>query len=222
MSFVIPNPPGASSSILHCFLKFQVLDGGTVIIRGQPRNGPPPERLLALAEIEAPRLARRPGPNSVATDDEPFAWQAREFLRQMLVGKPLLGSVSYTVPSGREFGTVLVGSTDPEKGENVALKLVAEGLARVRENSSDAVLKEAQEAAKAAGKGVWSGDSSVGVRKITWDLDNPRQLVDQMGGKPVKAIIEHVRDGTTVRAFLLPDFHHITLMMSGVRVSISK
>lgn len=195
----------------------QVLDGGTVIIRGQPRNGPPPERLLALAEIEAPRLARRPGPNSVATDDEPFAWQAREFLRQMLVGKPLLGSVSYTVPSGREFGTVLVGSTDPEKGENVALKLVAEGLARVRENSSDAVLKEAQEAAKAAGKGVWSGDSSVGVRKITWDLDNPRQLVDQMGGKPVKAIIEHVRDGTTVRAFLLPDFHHITLMMSGVR-----
>ncbi|GBP04931.1 Staphylococcal nuclease domain-containing protein 1 [Eumeta japonica] len=37
------------------------------------------------------------------------------------------------------------------------------------------------------------------------------------GGKPVKAIIEHVRDGSTVRAFLLPDFYYITLMISGIR-----
>jgi staphylococcal nuclease domain-containing protein 1 len=43
-----------------------------------------------------------------------------------------------------------------------------------------------------------------------------------MGGKPVQAVIEHVRDGTTVRAFLKPDFYHITLMMSGVRVSGEK
>ena len=32
------------------------------------------------------------------------------------------------------------------------------------------------------------------------------------------AIIEHVRDGCTVRAFLLPDFHHVTVMMSGIKV----
>ena len=37
----------------------------------------------------------------------------------------------------------------------------------------------------------------------------------------MQAVIEHVRDGSTVRAFLLPDFYHVTLMMSGVRVSMS-
>ncbi len=98
------------------------------------------------------------------------------------------------------------------------MKLVAEGLAKVRETSNDEALKEAQEAAKGASKGVWAADASKHVRDIKWDLENPRQLVDRMGGKPVKAVIEHVRDGTTVRAFLLPDFYHITLMMSGVRV----
>jgi endonuclease YncB( thermonuclease family) len=59
---------------------------------------------------------------------------------------------------GREYGTVLIGSNDPEKGENVTVKLVAEGLAKVRENSSDQAMIEAQDAAKAAGKGLWSSE----------------------------------------------------------------
>ena len=32
------------------------------------------------------------------------------------------------------------------------------------------------------------------------------------------AVIEHVRDGCTVRAFLLPSFHHVTVMLSGIKV----
>ena len=115
-----------------------------------------------------------------------------------------------------------IGSTDPEKAENVAVKLVAEGLAKVRDNSSDAALLEAQESAKTAGKGVWSGDSpATHVRNIVWETETPRQLVDRMGGKPFKAVIESVRDGSTVRAFVHEDgYHHITLLLSGVRVRI--
>lgn len=45
-------------------------------------------------------------------------------------------------------------------------------------------------------------------------------FVDKMGQKPIKAVIEHVRDGSTVHAFLLPDFYRITLMISGIRVSL--
>ena len=41
----------------------QVLSGDTVIIRGQPRGGPPPERTLCLSNVTAPRPARRPNPN---------------------------------------------------------------------------------------------------------------------------------------------------------------
>ena len=30
-----------------------------MVIRGQPRNGPPPEKTLALSNIMAPKIARR-------------------------------------------------------------------------------------------------------------------------------------------------------------------
>lgn len=33
------------------------------------------------------------------------------------------------------------------------------------------------------------------------------------------AVIEHVRDGCTVRAFLLPSFDYVTIMLSGIKVS---
>lgn len=42
-----------------------VLSGDTVILRGKPRpNGPPAERLLALSNVQAPRLG------STARSDE--------------------------------------------------------------------------------------------------------------------------------------------------------
>lgn len=34
-----------------------------------------------------------------------------------------------------------------------------------------------------------------------------------------KAIIEHVRDGSVVRALLLPDYYLVTVMLSGVKVT---
>jgi staphylococcal nuclease domain-containing protein 1 len=37
-----------------------VLSGDTVILKGKPRpNGPPPERLFALAGVQAPRLGSK-------------------------------------------------------------------------------------------------------------------------------------------------------------------
>lgn len=35
---------------------------------------------------------------------------------------------------------------------------------------------------------------------------------------PPPAIIEHVRDGSVVRALLLPDYYLVTVMLSGVKV----
>ena len=43
------------------------------MIRGQPRQGPPPERTLALSNITAPKMARRGKPGdetSTETKDE--------------------------------------------------------------------------------------------------------------------------------------------------------
>ena len=55
------------------FFSTKVLSGDSVVIRGQPRGGPPPERQLCLSNVNAPKLARRSNPNvegSVETRDE--------------------------------------------------------------------------------------------------------------------------------------------------------
>lgn len=101
----------------------QVLDGGAVVIRGAPKGGPPPERTLALTNINAPRLARRPN-NQLPEGgkDEAYAWEAREFLRKLVVGKTVLGSVVHSA-NNRDYGILILGE-DPTTGVDVALRLV--------------------------------------------------------------------------------------------------
>lgn len=84
-----------------------------------------------------------------------------------------------------------------------------------------AQLHQLQQAAAVARKGLWSESSSDSGqnhrRCVKWSVDDPRKLVEKFNKKPIEAIIEHVRDGSTVRAILLPDFYYITLMISGIR-----
>jgi staphylococcal nuclease domain-containing protein 1 len=47
------------SAMPHWGIVKTVLSGDSVVIRGQPRGGPPPERTLALSYIMAPKLGRR-------------------------------------------------------------------------------------------------------------------------------------------------------------------
>lgn len=108
-------------------------------------------------------------------------------------------------------------------GENVIETLVSEGLVTVKKDNRNPTteqqrLVELENIAKAAKKGKWS-DSPISehIRDIKWTVDDPRKLVEKFGKKPVKAVIEFVFDGSTVKAFLLPDFYNITLMISGVR-----
>ncbi|XP_071791896.1 staphylococcal nuclease domain-containing protein 1-like isoform X2 [Asterias amurensis] len=206
----------------------QVLSGDAVIIRGQPKGGPPPERQICLSNITAPKMARKANPNienSVQTQDEPYAWEAREFLRKKLIGKDVKFTVEYTAPgSGRAYGCVFLPSAkDPNVMENVTESIVAEGLVEVRRggikpSDDQNQLNVLEDTAKAAKKGKWAGGpSSNGIRDIKWSVDNPRNFVDGLHGKEQNAVIEHVRDGCTVRAFLVPSFHHVTVMLSGIK-----
>ena len=45
---------------MYIILFLQVLSGDAVVIRNQPRSGPPQEKILAMSNVIAPRLARRP------------------------------------------------------------------------------------------------------------------------------------------------------------------
>lgn len=57
------------------------------------------------------------------------------------------------------------------------------------------------------------------MRDIKWSVENSKAFVNKFNGQPLKAIIEYVRDGSTVRLCLLPDYIPITMMLSGIRVS---
>ncbi|XP_013147261.1 PREDICTED: staphylococcal nuclease domain-containing protein 1 [Papilio polytes] len=198
-----------------------VLSGDTVIIRGQPQGGPPPEKTLSLSGITAPKLARQKTVNNnTETKDEPFGWEAREFLRKKLVGKSIIFTSEKPPNATREYGSIWIGK-DPTKDENVIESLLAEGLVKVRESSRNfppmKKLVEIEDAARAQGKGLWGTDIQKHIRDIKWTIDNPKQFVNKHNGQPIKAVMEYVRDGSTVRLTLLPDYYTITLMMSGIR-----
>ncbi|ETN74249.1 nuclease-like protein [Necator americanus] len=219
-------PPAASSqpSFRRGFVK-QVLSGDAVVLQGQPTNGPPPETTVYLSNVVAPRLAKRPTETTAATVDEPFAWDSREFLRKKLVGQVVTFVKEFTAASGRDHGKVYLGGTNPDNAENVTETGVAEGWLEVRPGkiADEYVTKllELQDQAKASGKGKW-GSSSDSIREVKWVIENPRQLVDHYKQKPVDAVVEMVRDGSTLRVMLLPSFEYITLQLSGVRAPATR
>ncbi|XP_021046699.1 staphylococcal nuclease domain-containing protein 1 [Mus pahari] len=201
-----------------------VLSGCAIIVRGQPRGGPPPERQINLSNIRAGNLARRAAatqPDGKDTPDEPWAFPAREFLRKKLIGKEVCFTIENKTPQGREYGMIYLGKDT--NGENIAESLVAEGLATRREgmranNPEQNRLSECEEQAKASKKGMWSeGNGSHTIRDLKYTIENPRHFVDSHHQKPVNAIIEHVRDGSVVRALLLPDHYLVTVMLSGIK-----
>lgn len=141
-------------------------------------------------------------------------------MRQMLVGEEVYFQCERKATGTREYGVVFLGK-DPANLTNITELSVSEGLLQVRrENVRNTPelerLIQLEDTAKAQGKGRY-GSSAPVVRNIVWQIDKPKPFVDQQSFKPVRAIIEHVRDGSTVRAFLLPGFQYITLMISGIR-----
>lgn len=196
----------------------QVLTGDQVVLIDTPQGGPPPEKILGFSNIAAPKLGRLARGDIPEAKDEPYAWEAREFLRKKLVG----GEVSFQVDAAggsanRDYGVVYFGKDN----ESITDLLLAEGLAKVRDGRPSEErnrLLEIQERAKDSLKGIWNeSEAQKHVRDIKGAPENLTRFVETHDKKPVKAIIEHVRDGATIRAVLLPDFHYVTLMITGIR-----
>uniref|UniRef100_A0A8C9YFS7 Staphylococcal nuclease domain-containing protein 1 n=1 Tax=Sander lucioperca TaxID=283035 RepID=A0A8C9YFS7_SANLU len=172
-----------------------VLSGCAIIVRGQPRGGPPPERQINLSNIRAGAMARRAAqgqPDTKDTPDEPWAFQAREFLRKKLIGKEVCFTVEIKTALGREYGMVYLGRDTT--GENIADSLVNEGLATVRRegirgnNPDQARLCELEDQAKASKKGLWSeGGGTHTIRDIKYIIENPRNFIDSLHQRPINA-----------------------------------
>lgn len=146
---------------------------------------------------------------------QPFAWGAREFLRNLAVGKRVTFHVEAQSTPARSYGAVFM-----EDGTPLTTLLVAAGWAKPRQGAP-ADLIEAGAAAEAAALGMYTqsvNEKSSAVRDVQWaGTYDPATLLPAMKGKPQNAIIEQVPTGSTVRCVLLPGFQQITLMLSGIQ-----
>ncbi|XWS60167.1 hypothetical protein CRYUN_Cryun07bG0012100 [Craigia yunnanensis] len=203
-----------------------VPSGDCLVLMGlnNDRPEPPPEKTITLASLIAPRLACRGGV------DEPFAWDSREYSRKLCVGKEITFRVEYAVPSiGREFGSVYLGGD-----KNVAMLIVSAGWAKVREQGQQkeeaspflAELLRLEEQAKEQGLGRWSkvpGAAGASIRNLPPSATGDPSNLDAMGllaankGSLMQGIVEQVRDGSTVRVYLLPDFQFVQLFVAGIQ-----
>ena len=107
--------------------------------------------------------------------------------------------------------------------ENLTHSLISEGLVEVRRagarpTPSFQMLSALEDQAKASNKGKWDIDNAFQhVRDVKWSVEPLRQFVEPRKGKGFNAIVENVRDGCTLRLLLLPDFHYITLSITGIK-----
>ncbi|KIY49308.1 transcription factor [Fistulina hepatica ATCC 64428] len=199
-----------------------VLSGDTLVLRGRlgPEGQPPKERILHLAEVNAPRLG------SSTREDETWAFESREFLRTRVVGKEITFTSIHSLPSNddvpRDFGTADLAGVD------VAAEVLKNGWAKVKESKRDSgdedtryrYLHDIENEAKSAGKGIWNPHGPE-ARQVhyTMPLDS-HAFVTEWKGRPLDAIVEQVRDGTTLRLrLLMPEGEHqfVNIALAGVR-----
>ncbi|KAF7296136.1 Transcriptional factor [Mycena kentingensis (nom. inval.)] len=195
--------------------------GDTLVLRGRagPNGQPPKERVLHIADISCPRLG------TSTRDDEPWAYEAREFLRAYAVGKEITFTSTHSLPANdeipRDFGAADIG------GHDLATEMLRNGWAKMKElkrepTENDTRLRELESAAKAAGKGIWNPHGPQ-ARTVHHTMPADSQaFVAEWKGKPLDAIVEQVRDGSTLRVrLLLPDGDHqmANIALAGVRSS---
>ncbi|XP_074294378.1 ribonuclease TUDOR 2-like [Silene latifolia] len=203
-----------------------VPSGDTLVIMGMAKAEIPPEKMVTLASVIAPRLARRDGV------DEPFAWESREFLRKLCIGKEVTFLTHATPPTqsgmSREFATVLLGGSTTQ---NVSKLVVANGWAKVKEQKSEsnedvAELLRLEEQAKEQGLGKWSkvpGAPEASIRNLPPSAIGGYSGFDALDfatsnkGRSIQAIVEQVRDGSALRVYLLPEFQFVQVFVAGIQ-----
>ncbi|XP_014242124.1 staphylococcal nuclease domain-containing protein 1 [Cimex lectularius] len=188
----------------------EVISGDTLRLLRREKG----EGKLILSGLKVPKILKKS--QKIQSEEEPFAWEAREFLRKRLLKQLVTYEVETNAnlvsTTDREYGTVFHGNV------NINELLLKEGLADCKSETGEKA--KLVEEAKKAGKGKW-GDLSKnnGKRSVRFlETSELLEFVNQCEKKPIKAIIERVIDGSTVEAcLLLPEHTYVTLMISGIR-----
>lgn len=193
----------------------RVFSADTIYVR--TRNGP--ESRLALSSIRGPK----------SNDPKQSPWQdtAKEWMRQKLIGKHIKIVIDGKKPATdgyeeREVATVTQG------GKNVALQLVEAGYASVIRHRRDDPdrsplydeLLQAEQAATAAKKGIWS-EKSPAAKQYQDYSENVQKAKIQASvlqrQKRIPAIVDFVKGPSRFTVLIPRENAKITLVLSCIR-----
>ncbi|KAI0268661.1 transcription factor [Gloeopeniophorella convolvens] len=197
-----------------------VISGDSLVLRGRPgpQGQPPKERILHLADVTSPRLG------NASREDEAWAYEAREFLRGLAVGKEIAFTSSHQLPPGegdvpRDLGNGEINGVD------ITNELLLNGWAKVKDfkrepTEDDHRRRDLESEAKAAGRGQWNPHGPQ-ARQVIYNMPlDSHSFITEWKGKPLDAIVESVRDGTTLRVrLLMPEGEHqfVNITLAGAR-----
>lgn len=148
--------------------------------------------------------------------DEPLAWESREFLRKLAIGKSCIFRVDYKIEklSGREFGTVFIDD------QNVSTSCLLAGWAKVREGGAESSpfydqLIKSEEYARSHNLGLHNNDPKAlrnCIRSSATQEDASSLLKACGKGGKVTAIVDAALSGSML-AVTLPDSGKMFIVM---------
>ncbi|KAG7698058.1 hypothetical protein KL929_001233 [Ogataea haglerorum] len=180
-----------------------VLSADTLVL--VPLKGPSTERILTLGYVQAPRL----------NSGEKYAFEARELLRTLLVGKEIKFWILYKNQSEKEFGDV-----STPLFPSLISYLLERGAVKLRSGIFDdeALLDLQKIEAKARDKGVGMWAKNLGAIETANEL-TPSQK-EKSKTSPLDAIVERVISGDRlmVRALVSKNKHAVfPVLVAGIK-----
>eukprot|EP01062_Namystynia_karyoxenos_P056434 TRINITY_DN4739_c0_g1_i1.p1 TRINITY_DN4739_c0_g1~~TRINITY_DN4739_c0_g1_i1.p1 ORF type:complete len:984 (+),score=385.13 TRINITY_DN4739_c0_g1_i1:107-2953(+) len=204
----------------------KAVPSGDTLTLFQPdgKTFPPKEKTVVISGLVCPKAARQSKDAGAQPDDE-FGWQAREFVRRRVIGRPVMFTKeSVNEVSRREYGQVMFKETPDGQPKNLGAALVAAGLSNMRDGAKGPVAKELAEAEKQAlmeKRGRWSDAARTeGMpRMLKWDPPQQEILdaIVKMKGQKFQAIVEHVISGHIYKVLLLDMMQLVVVNLSGIQ-----
>ena len=222
LNYTPPQLKGASEIVGTVV---EVLTGDTLSILPEGESYDSEDRIkkVSLASIRSPRV----GNEKMGRSDEPYAFECKDRLRMLTVGKPVKVTVHYErdIPMGqttdkRQFGTVSVG-----RREDIGEELIANGLAGTQRHRDDDEksprydqLVATENEAITLKKGMHSSNE-YGRRTVN-DLTDPRKAKaysSSLTQGSLKAVVEYVFNGFRFKLYVPSENCYIVFALDDLR-----
>ncbi len=203
---LLPNVPPAryDKMVLNQAKVKSVLSGDSLVLSSIAH--PDRERTLSLAYSTAPHLKKE--------GDEQGAYESRDALRELLVGKTVQFSVLYTIPNTkREYGVVYLND-----GRKLPEEMVKQGWLKLREDAgrkedSEEALQQLDQLrlleakARSDDLGLWN--PSLGRIEVQHDMGDAPAWLEKYKGQTLDGLVERVLSGDRmlIRVILSPNQH---------------